>query len=572
LGLWSLLQYLLFLLIVVLLVKPVGGYLARVFEREKTWLDPILCPVERLLYRLARVKPGEEMDWKTYAICFVIFSLAGALLLYVIQRTQSVFPGYYPRYMSTPLSPDLAANTAVSFSTTTTWQAYAGETTMSYFTQTAGLVAQNFLAGAGGLAVGIAFIRGLARDETDRLGNFWVDVIRASLWVLLPISLVGGLLLVWQGVPANFSPYTEVTTLERAAQVIAQGPVASLEFIKNLGTNGGGFFNANGAHPYENPTPLTNLLEMLAIVVLPASLTYTFGKMIRRPRQGWVLFWVMAVLFTAGLLFAGWAEQSGNPVIQREANITIDAGNMEGKEVRFGIGGSVLTAVATSNGATGSYNSMHDSYMPLGGMIPLVNMLLGEILFGGLGSGIYSIIMIALVGLFMAGLMVGRSPEYLGNLIGPPEVKLITLYTLAGPVVIMALTAIAVATSAGRAGLTTNRGPHGFTEIIFAYASCVANNGQSFAGLSANSPFYNITTGIAMMVGRFGLAIPALALAGRFAAQRRRPVTQGTFPTDSLSFAILLLGTALIIGGLSYYAALALGPIMEHMIMVTQLG
>jgi K+-transporting ATPase ATPase A chain len=572
LGLWSLLQYLLFLLIVVLLVKPVGGYLARVFEREKTWLDPILCPVERLLYRLARIKPAEEMDWKTYAICFVIFSLAGALLLYLIQRTQGLFPGYYPRYMNTPLTPDLAANTAISFSTTTTWQAYAGETTMSYFTQTAGLVAQNFLAGAGGLAVGIAFIRGLARDETDRLGNFWVDLVRVSLWVLLPISLVGSVLLVWQGVPANFSPYTEVTTIERAAQVIAQGPVASLEFIKNLGTNGGGFFNANGAHPYENPTPLTNLLEMLAIVVLPASLTYTFGKMIRRPRQGWVLFWVMALLFTAGLLFAGWAEQSGNPLIQHEANITIDAGNMEGKEVRFGIGGSVLTAVATSNGATGSYNSMHDSYMPLGGMIPLVNMLLGEILFGGLGSGIYSIIMIALVGLFMAGLMVGRSPEYLGNLIGPPEVKLITLYTLAGPVVIMMLTAIGVATSAGRAGLTTNGGPHGFTEILFAYASCVANNGQSFAGLSANSPFYNTTTGIAMMVGRFGLAIPALALAGRFATQRRRPVTQGTFPTDSLSFAILLLGTALIIGGLSYYAALALGPIMEHMIMVTRLG
>jgi K+-transporting ATPase ATPase A chain len=575
LGLWSLLQYLLFLLIVVLLVKPVGGYLARVFAGEKTLLDPVLRPVERLVYRVARVDPRREMRWKEYAICFVLFSLAGTLLLYLIQRMQSFLPWYYPNYMTTPMTPDLAMNNAISFSTTTTWQAYAGETTVSYVTQTVGFVAQNFLAGASGLAVGMAFIRGLARDETDRLGNFWVDMVRASLWVLLPICMVGSLVLVWQGVPVNFSRYTEVTTLEGAVQVIAQGPVAALEFIKNLGTNGGGFFNANGAHPYENPTPLTNLLELLAIVVLPASLTHTFGRMIKRPRQGWVLFCVMAFMFTAGLLLAGWAEQGGNPLIPRdpliprEMNIATDAGNMEGKEVRHGIGGSVLAAIATSNGGTGSYNSMHDSYMPLGGMIPLANMILGEIVFGGLGTGFQSMVMIALVGLFMAGLMVGRSPEYLGKLLGPREVKLIMLYTLAGPMAILVLTAIAVVTGAGRAGLTTNGGPHGLSEILYAYTSCFGTNGQTFAGLSANTTFYNVTTAISMMAGRFAHPIPALALAGLFAAQRRRPVTSGTLPTDSFSFAILLLGTVIIIGGLSYYAALALGPIMEHMIMVT---
>jgi K+-transporting ATPase ATPase A chain len=471
------------------------------------------------------------------------------------------------------MTPDLAMNNAVSFSTTTTWQAYAGESTMTYLTQTVGFVAQNFLAGASGLAVGIAFIRGLARDETDRLGNFWVDMVRGSLWVFLPISLAGSLILVWQGVPMNFNHYTPVITLEGTAQTIAQGPVASLEFIKNLGTNGGGFFNVNAAHPYENPTPLSNLIEMLTIVVLPASLTYTFGTMIKRSRQGWALLGVMMFLFAAGLLLAGWAEQRGNPLIRSQVNPMIQTcGNMEGKEVRFGIGGSVLAAVATSNGGTGSYNSMHDSYMPLGGMIPLINMILGEIAFGGLGPGLYSIIMIALVGLFMAGLMVGRSPEYLGNLIGPAEIKLIMLYTLAGPLVLLLMTAIAVVTAAGNAGLTTNNGPHGLTEILYAYTSCFGTNGQSFAGLNANNPFYNLTTAVAMMVGRFGHAIPALALAGLFAGQRRRPITAGTLPTDTFSFGILLVGTAAIVGGLSYFAALALGPIMEHFILLMRLG
>src|SRR5262249_9788068 len=382
------------LLVVALLVKPVGTYLARVFGRERTFLDPVLRPIERLIYRAARIDPEKEMDWKVYSTCFVLSGLIGTLLLYAIHRLQHYLPWYYPEYITTPMTPDLAMNNAISFSTTTTWQAYAGESTMTYLTQTVGLVAQNFLAGASGLAVGIAFMRGLAREETDRLGNFWVDLVRASLWVLLPISLVGSIVLVSQGVPMNFSRYTQATTLEGALQIIAQGPVASLEFIKNLGTNGGGFFNVNGAHPYENPTPLTNFLEMLAIVVLPASLTYTFGKMIDRLRQGWALFRVMAFLFAAGLLLAGWAEQAGNPLMGGQGNAAIQAGpNLEGKEARLGVGGSVLAAVATSNGGTGSYNSMHDSYMPLGGMIPLTNMILGEIAFGGLGPGLYSIIM-----------------------------------------------------------------------------------------------------------------------------------------------------------------------------------
>jgi K+-transporting ATPase ATPase A chain len=574
-GLWESLQYAAFLLVVIVLVKPVGGYLTRVFQRQKTFLDPVLRPVEQVVYKLARIDPDQEMNWRQYARAFVLFGLAGAILLYTLLRLQRFLPYFFASYLTTGLSADLAANTAISFSTATTWQAYAGESTMTYFSQMAGLAAQNFLAGASGLAVGIAFIRGLARDGTDKLGNFWVDLVRAALWVLLPASIAGSLLLVWQGVPLNLSRYAEITTLEGQSQVIAQGPVAALEFIKNLGTNGGGFFNANGGHPYENPTPLTNFIEMLAIIVLPAALTNTFGRMVGKPRQGWVLLWVMVFLFTLGLVSCGWSEQRGNPLMGRYLNASAantigkSVENMEGKETRFGIGGSTLTAIATSNGATGSYNSMHDSYTPLGGMIPLVNMLLGEIVFGGLGTGIHSIILFALVGLFIAGLMIGRSPEYLGKMIGPLEIKLIMLYTLAAPATILLLTALAVITGPGLAGLTTNSGPHGLTEILYAYATCVANNGQNFAGLSANSPFYNITTGFAMMVGRFGLAIPALALAGLFAGQRRRPVTAGTLPTDSFSFAVLLVGSVSIVGALSYFAALALGPIVEHLMMVS---
>lgn len=561
----SALQYGLFILIVAALVKPVGGYMARVFNRESTFLDRFLCPAERGLHRLFGISPKEDMDWRRYANAFLMFSLVGTLFLYILLRLQTHLPWYDSPHLTTPMTPELAMNTALSFSTTTTWQAYGGETTMCYWSQMIGLAAQNFLAGAAGLAVGIAFSRGFARERSGRIGNFWIDVTRAILWILLPISVIGTLLLVWQGVPLNFAPYTSVRTLEGAAQTLAQGPVAALEFIKNLGTNGGGFFNVNGAHPYANPTPLTNFIGMLAIAVLPAALTHTFGRMAGRVRQGWLLFGVMVFLFVAGLVICDLAERQTHPQV---AALSVAGGNMEGKETRFGIGSTVLTAITTSNGATGSYNAMHDSFMPLGGMFPLFNMLLGEILFGGLGTGLYSIVMVALIGLFMAGLMVGRTPEYLGKVIGVREVKFVMLYTLASPAAILLLTAIAVVSKAGLEGLTTNTGAHGFTEILYAYTSANANNGQNFAGLSANSPFYNITTAIAMMIGRFGLAIPALALAGLLSKQQRRLTTAGTLPTETFLFASVVTGSALLVSGLSYLPALALGPIVEHFQML----
>ena len=565
----ALVQYGFFLLLLTLLVKPFGGYMARVFQGQRTFLDPVLRPIERFLYRITRVNEYEEMDWKQYAVSFVFFGFCSILFLYATLRLQRFLPWFNPAYQTTPLTPDLAMNTAVSFATTTTWQAYSGETTMSYFSQMVGLMAQNFLAGAAGLAVGVAFIRGFVRQKAATLGNFWVDLVRALLWVLLPLALAGALVLVWQGVPMNFHPYRQVWTVEGARQTIAQGPVAALEIIKNLGTNGGGFFNANAAHPYENPTPLSNLMAMLAIGVLPAAFTNTFGRMVGNPRQGWTLYAVMTMLLVVGLLVCGWSEQRGPHILdQRGTSATASptGGNMEGKEVRFGIAQSVLTAVVTSNGATGSYNSMHDSYTALGGAVLLVNMLLGEIVYGGLGAGLYSIIVIALLGLLLAGLMVGRTPEYLGKKIGPEESKMLTLYVLASPLAILPLTALGVATKAGLAGLTTNTGAHGLTEILFAFASCVANNGQSFAGLNANSPFYNLTTIAAMMVGRFGLAVPALALAGYFAAQTRRFGGEGTIRTDSFIFGVLLLATALIVCGLSFFPALTLGPVLDHLV------
>ena len=571
-SLSALVQYAAFLILLTLLVRPVGRYMARVFSGERTLLDPLLCPLERLLHRLTGVNPKSEMRWQEYAGAFVVFGMTGTLLLYAILRLQGFLPWFYPGNMTSPMTSDLAMNTAVSFATTTTWQAYSGETTLSYCSQIVGLTVQNFLAGAAGLAVGVAFVRGMARDRAETLGNFWVDLVRSILWVLLPLSIVGALVLVWQGVPMNFHAYTQATGLEGGRQTIAQGPVAALEIIKNLGTNGGGFFNTNGAHPYENPTPLSNLLEMLAIAVLPAAFTQTYGVLIGRPRHGWMLYGVMVFLFIAGLLVCGWTEQRGNPRLPRAVSIGASAGqaggNMEGKEVRFGIASSVLSAVTTSNGATGSYNSMHDSYTPIGGMVPLVNMLLGEIVFGGLGTGLYSIIMIALVALFLAGLMIGRTPAYLGKRIRAAESKMIMLYILASSISILLFSALAVMTRAGLAGLVTNTGTHGFSEILFAYASANANNGQSFAGLNANSVFYNLTTAITMMVGRFGLAIPALGLAGLFASQQPTPESVGTLPTNTLSFAALVTATALIVSALSYFPALALGPILEQLTMV----
>jgi potassium-transporting ATPase potassium-binding subunit len=559
----SIALYAVFLLIVILLVKPIGGYLTRVFAGERTFLDPLLRPVERGIYALCSINAQQEMNGKQYALAFVLFSLAGTLLLYAILRLQQFLPFYDPGHLITPLTPDLAMNTAVSFSTTTTWQAYAGETTMSYTSQLLGLVAQNFLAGAGGLAVGIAFIRGFSRQHSETLGNFWVDLVRGLLWVLLPASILVSLALVWQGVPMNFSPYTLVHTLGGGTQTIAQGPVAALESIKNLGTNGGGFFNVNGAHPYENPTWLSNVIEMLSIAVIPAALTNTFGRMVGNPRQGWLLFWVMVILFVVALGLGTWAEQSGNPALA--SSVGASQPNMEGKEVRFGTSGSILTAVTTSNGATGSTNSAHDSYTPLGGAVPLTNMFLGEMIFGGLGTGMYSILMVALLGLFITGLMIGRTPEYVGKRIEPSEMKLLAIYTLVGPVGILVLTAIAVVIGPGLAGLTTNSGPHGLTEILYAYTSSFANNGQSFAGLSANSLFYNGTTAITMLLGRFGLAIPALALAGLFAKQTSRPMTGGKLKTDTLLFASVIVGTALIVVALTYLPAMALGPIVEQL-------
>ena len=552
----------LFVMVVALLVKPVGAYLERVFERRHTFLDPLLLPAERLIHRLVGVDAKCEMDWKRYSLAFGAFGIVNAVVLYFALRWQAWFPWSFPKVTTTPMTPDLAANTAVSFATTTTWQAYGGENTMSYFSQLL-LAGQNFLAGAAGLAVGIAFIRGYAREKSAGLGNFWSDLIRAVLWVLLPVSLLGSVFLIAQGVPMNFLPYTIAHTVEGVTQTIAQGPVAVLEFIKNLGTNGGGFFNANGAHPFENPTPLTNFIELLAIAVIPAALTHTFGRMLGRPRDGWVIFWTMTVLFVAGLLVCDWAESSAHAA----AASGITAGNMEGKEVRFGVGGSVLAAVVTSNGATGSYNSMHDSFQPLGVAVPLVNMLLGEIVYGGLGTGLYSMIFVALVALFVGGLMVGRTPEHLGKQIGPPEMKIIAVYTLVGPVTVLALTALAVITNAGRAGLTTNAGAHGFTEILFAYASAFANNGQSMAGLSANNIFYNTTTIVAMLTGRYVLAVLALALAGRFAAASRRAPSRGAMPSDGITFGVLLTGTALLVGALNFFPALAMGPIVEHFSM-----
>jgi len=562
-------QYLFFVAIITALVKPLGGYMERVFCRKLTALDRLCLPIERLIYRMTTVDPHVEMTGKEYSTCFVLFGFTSTLLLYAILRMQPFLPWFFPQYHTTPLSPDLALNTAVSFSTTTTWQAYAGETTMSYFSQMVGLCAQNFLAAAAGLAVGVAFIRGFASQLSDTLGNFWVDLTRALLWILLPGALLGALLLVWQGVPMNFHHYAIASTVEGAQQVIPQGPVAALEIIKNLGTNGGGFFNANGAHPYENPTPLTNFIEMLAIVLLPAALTNTFGRMVRQPRQGWLLYCVMVLLFVSGLGFVHRFEYKSNPH-QPGADLRSSSrqpgGNMEGKEVRFGISGSTLTAVVTSNTSTGSSNSSLDSYTALGGMVLLVNMLLGELVFGGLGSGLYSMVMAAMIAVFLAGLMVGRTPEYIGKRIGSAENKMIMLYALAAPLFILPLTAIAVSTRAGLSGLTINGGPHGFTEILFAYASCFANNGQTFGSLSANTPFYNLTTMVAMMAGRFGSAIPALALAALFGRQRNTVPSRGTLPTDSFTFGALLTACLVTLVALSYLPALAVGPLLERLL------
>ncbi len=559
----------LFFALVTVLSVPLGRYMARVFAGERTFLDPVLAPVERLIYRICGVHPATEQTWDEYAVAMLLFSFAGMLLLYGIERLQYFLP-FNPQALGA-VAPDLAFNTAASFTTNTNWQAYGGESTMSYFTQMAGLAFHNFVSAAAGIAVAIAVIRGFVRRSAKTLGNFWFDLTRATLWVLLPICVVFTLVLVWQGVPQNFSAYTHVKTLEGAEQVIAQGPVASQEIIKELGTNGGGFFNANSSHPYENPTPLTNLIELVAIFVISAGLTHTFGQMAGDRRQGWALFAAMALLFFMGVTVAIWAEQRGNPQfaalrIDQKASAGQSGGNMEGKEVRFGIVDSALWATVTTDTSCGAVNSMHDSYTPLGGFIPLLNMQIGEIIFGGVGSGLFGMLVMAVLSVFIAGLMVGRTPEYLGKKIEGREMKLAMLYVLIFPAVILLPAGVAVVSKAGLAGIT-NPGPHGFTQILYAYSEAGANNGSAFAGLNANSAFYNITLAFVMLFGRFMMKIPALALAGSLVGKRSVPPSAGTFPTDGAIFVILLVGVILIVAALTFFPADALGPIVEELAM-----
>jgi len=566
----AVLQVGLFFVLVAILSVPLGLYMARVFSDQHTFIDPVLRPVERAIYRVCGVQPGTEMTWPEYAVAMLLFSLVGMLLLYGLERLQSFLP-FNPQGMG-PVAPDLAFNTATSFTTNTNWQAYAGESTMSYLTQMAGLAFHNFVSAAAGIAVAIAVIRGFVRRSARTIGNFWVDLTRATLWILLPISIVGAIVLVWQGVPENFSPYVHAKTLEGAEQVIAQGPVASQEIIKELGTNGGGFFNANSAHPYENPTPLTNLLELLAIFVIGAALTHTFGQMAGDRRQGWALFAAMALLFLMGVAPAIWAEQRGNPNfsklgINQAATATQSGGNFEGKEVRFGIVNSALWATVTTDTSCGAVNSMHDSFTPMGGFIPLLNMQIGEIIFGGVGSGLFGMLVMAVLSVFIAGLMVGRTPEYLGKKIEGREMKLAMLYVLIFPTVILLPAGAGMVTKAGLAGIS-NPGPHGFSQILYAFSEAGANNGSAFAGLNANAPFYNWMLAISMLFGRFMMKIPALALAGSLAGKKSVPPSAGTFPTNGAIFVVLLVGVILIVAALTFFPADSLGPIVEHLAML----
>jgi K+-transporting ATPase ATPase A chain len=566
----AVLQLGLFAVLVTIISVPLGLYMARVFSEERTFLDPVLRPVERAIYRLCGVNPAAEMTWAEYALAIMLFSAVGMLVLYGLERLQQFLP-FNPQGMG-PVAPDLAFNTAASFTTNTNWQAYAGESTMSYLTQMAGLAFHNFVSAAAGIAAAIAIIRGFVRRSAGTLGNFWVDVTRATLWVLMPMSVVGVVALVWQGVPQNFSPYTHAKTLEGAEQVIAQGPVASQEIIKELGTNGGGFFNANSAHPYENPTPLTNLIEMLAIFLIGAALTHTFGQMAGDRRQGWALFAAMGLLFLMGVAPAIWAEQEGNPNftrlgINQTASDTQSGGNMEGKEVRYGIVNSALWATVTTDTSCGAVNSMHDSFTPLGGFIPLLDMQIGEIIFGGVGSGLFGMLVMAVLSVFIAGLMVGRTPEYLGKKIEGREMKLAMLYILIFPAVILLPAGIAIVTKAGLAGIS-NPGPHGFTQILYAFSEAGANNGSAFAGLNANAPFYNWGLAFSMLFGRFMMMIPALAIAGSLAGKKAVPPSAGTFPTYGLIFVVLLIGVILIVAALTFFPADSLGPIVEHLAML----
>ena len=562
-------QIALFSVIVILLTRPLGGYMTRVFAGERTFLSPVLRPVEAILYRLAGVEEKGEQHWTSYGIAMLLFNLAGFLLLYVMQRTQSVLP-FNPQGMA-DIPPDLAFNTSASFDTNTNWQNYGGETTMSYLVQMCGLTFHNFVSAATGIALALALIRGFARRSAKTLGNFWVDLVRCTLYVLMPIAIVAALFMVWQGMPQNLGPYVEATTLEGAKQVIAQGPVASQVVIKMLGTNGGGFFNANAAHPYEDPTALANLVQMLLMISLGAALTNVFGRMVGKELQGWALFGAMAILSVAGVLIIYTAESGGNPNfapfgVDQRASSQQAGGNMEGKEVRFGIADTALFATLTTDASCGAVNAMHDSFTPIGGMIPMVNIALGEIIWGGVGSGLYGMLLFAIVAMFIAGLMVGRTPEYVGKKLEARDVKMTMLALLILPFSNLGFTALATAVPAGLAGIANN-GPHGFSEILYAFISMTGNNGSAFAGLSGNTMFYNVTGAFAMLIGRFAMIVPMLAVAGSLAGKKLVPPSSGTFPTDNALFVGLLVGVILIVGGLVFFPAMALGPIVEHTLM-----
>ncbi len=576
------LQILLYFAVLLALTKPLGAYMARVYEGQRTFLHPLLRPVERLLYALGGVKEEVEQRWTQYAASLLAFSTICFVFAYAIQRLQGFLPLNPAGVGTKQATPDVSFNTAVSFMTNTNWQAYGGETTLSYFVQMTVLTVQNFVSAAAGMAVAIALVRGFARRQRNTIGNFWVDLVRGTVYILLPLALVGALLLCSQGVVQNFGTYTTATTIEGKTQTIAQGPAASQVSIKQLGTNGGGFFNTNSSHPLENPTPLSNFLETLYILLIPAGLVYTFGKMVRDTRQGWAVFATMSLLFLAGVFICYPAEQAGNPNfaklgVQTEATSSQPGGNMEGKEVRFGIAPSALWAVATTGASNGSVNSMHDSYTPIGGLVPLFNIQTGEVIFGGVGAGLYGMLLFAIIAVFIAGLMVGRTPEYLGKKIEGKEVKMAMLALIACAASILVFTAVSSQINfakdsywnppgAANANMNNN-GPHGLSEILYAYSSGTGNNGSAFAGLNVNTPWYNLTIGLAMLIGRFLIIIPMLAVAGSLAAKKVVPATSGTLPTHGPLFVGLLAGTVIIVGALTFFPALSLTPIVEHFLM-----
>jgi len=554
-------QIIAFCVIIAALVKPLGWYMTRVFNGERTFLSPVLRPVESAIYWIGGVDERREQHWLTYSVAMLLFHVGGFLIIYGLMRLQAFLP-FNPAEMSA-VAEDLSFNTAISFLTNTNWQNYGGESTLSYLVQMAGLTHQNFLSAATGIALAVALIRGFSRSSMRTIGNFWVDVVRCTLYVLLPICVIGTLVLVWQGVPQTLGPYVEATTLEGAKQTIAVGPVASQMMIKHLGTNGGGFFNANASHPFESPTALTNYIHMICIFALGAAMTNVFGRMVGNQRQGWAIFAVMGVLFIAGITITYWAEASGTSTL---SSLGLTGGNMEGKEVRFGIVASALFAVVTTAASCGAVNAMHDSFTALGGMIPLINMQLGEIIIGGVGAGLYGMLLFVILAIFVAGLMVGRTPEYIGKKIEAREVKMAMLAILVLPLMYLGWTAVAVVYPPAVASMA-NAGPHGFTEVLYAYTSSTGNNGSAFAGLTGNTLFYNLTLAMAMFVGRFFMIVPAMAIAGSLAEKKSVPASAGTFPTTGGLFVGLVVGVILIIGGLTFFPALALGPIVEHLAM-----